>query len=149
MGAMLSLVVGLNLSGSFRAPQAAGDRLAASPCYSLSVAQKKRGARERKGRGKMAKAYWMTFYHSIRNPDALAEYAKLAASAIEAGGGRFLVRGMPAEIHEAGKKERVVVIEFPSLAQAKSTHDSAGYQAALKVLGDAAVRDMRFVEGLG
>jgi uncharacterized protein (DUF1330 family) len=96
----------------------------------------------------MAKAYWITFYRSIKNPDALAEYAKLAAPAIEAGGGRFLVRGIPGEVHEKGLKERVVVIEFPSLVHAKTTHDSAGYQAALKKLGDGAERDMRFVEGL-
>ena len=96
----------------------------------------------------MAKAYWITFYHSIKNPAALADYAKLAAPAIEAGGGKFLARSVAAEAHEAGKKERVVMIEFPSLQHAKAAHDSPGYQAALKVLGDAVVRDMRFVESL-
>jgi uncharacterized protein (DUF1330 family) len=34
----------------------------------------------------MAKAYWITFYRSIRNPDALAAYARLARPAIEAAG---------------------------------------------------------------
>ena len=43
----------------------------------------------------MAKAYWVATYRNISNPDALAEYAKLAAPAIQAGGGRFLARGMP------------------------------------------------------
>jgi uncharacterized protein (DUF1330 family) len=38
----------------------------------------------------MAKAYWVATYRNISNPDALAEYAKLAAPAIQAGGGRFL-----------------------------------------------------------
>jgi uncharacterized protein (DUF1330 family) len=96
----------------------------------------------------MAKAYWITFYHSIAKPDALAAYAKLATPAIEAGGGRFLARGVAAEAHEAGLKERVVVIEYPSLAHAKAAHDSPGYQAALKALGDGAKRDMRFIEAL-
>ena len=40
----------------------------------------------------MAKAYWIACYHAIKNPDALAAYAKLAAPAIQAAGGRFLVR---------------------------------------------------------
>ena len=31
----------------------------------------------------MAKAYWITCYRSIRNPDKLAAYAKLAAPAIQ------------------------------------------------------------------
>ena len=46
--------------------------------------------------GGMAKGYWITFYHSISNPAALAEYGKLAEAAIVEGGGRFLARGMPA-----------------------------------------------------
>ena len=45
-------------------------------------------------------------------------------------------------------KERVVVSEWPSLAQAIAAHDGPGYQAALKVLGDGAVRDVRMIEGL-
>src|SRR5256885_2168613 len=45
----------------------------------------------------MAKAYWVACYHSISNPEALAEYAKLAAPAIAAGGGRFLARGTAAK----------------------------------------------------
>ena len=41
----------------------------------------------------MAKAYWVATYFSISNPDALAEYAKLAGPAIAAAGGKFLARG--------------------------------------------------------
>ncbi|HSQ02875.1 MAG TPA: DUF1330 domain-containing protein [Burkholderiales bacterium] len=96
----------------------------------------------------MAKAYWMNFYHSIKNPDAMAAYAKLAGPAIQAAGGRFIVRGSPAKTYEAGLNQRVVVIEFDSVEKAIAAHDSPGYQAALKALGkDAAVRDIRIVEG--
>ena len=31
-----------------------------------------------------AQAYWIAFYRSVKNPDALAAYAKLAGPAIEA-----------------------------------------------------------------
>ena len=96
----------------------------------------------------MAKAYWIAFYRSIKNPDAFAAYAKLAVPAIQAGGGRFLVRGTPAKVYEAGINQRVVMIEFDSVAQAVTAHDSAGYQAALKALGDAADRDIRIVEAM-
>jgi uncharacterized protein (DUF1330 family) len=96
----------------------------------------------------MAKGYWLSAYRSLKNPDALAEYAKLAGPAIEAGGGRFLVRGMPQKIYEAGLAQRTVIIEFPSVAKAIETHDSPGYQAALKALGNAAERDLRIVEGV-
>ena len=96
----------------------------------------------------MAKAYWMAFYKSVKNPDQFAAYAKVAPAAIQAAGGKFLVRGAPAKTYELGLNQRVVVIEFPSVEKAVAAHDSAGYQAALKVLGDGVERDMRIVEGL-
>jgi uncharacterized protein (DUF1330 family) len=78
----------------------------------------------------------------------LAVYAKIAGPAIQASGGRFLVRGVPAKTYEAGINQRVVVIEFESVAQATAAHDSTEYQAALKALGDGADRDIRIVEGV-
>ena len=41
----------------------------------------------------MAKAYWVATYRSIKNPDALTAYAKLAGPALQAAGGRVLARG--------------------------------------------------------
>jgi uncharacterized protein (DUF1330 family) len=97
----------------------------------------------------MAKAYWIAFYHSIKNPDAFAAYAKIAPAAIQAAGGRFIVRGNPAKVYEIGMSQRVVMIEFDSLEQAIAAHDGAAYQAALKVLGkDSVERDLRIVESL-
>jgi uncharacterized protein (DUF1330 family) len=96
----------------------------------------------------MAKAYWVGTYRSISNPDALAEYAKIAGPSIIAGGGKFLVRGVPAKTYEAGLAQRTVVIEFDIVAAAIAAHDSAGYQAALKALGNGAERDIRIVEGV-
>jgi uncharacterized protein (DUF1330 family) len=95
----------------------------------------------------MAKAYWVTTYRKINDPDKMAAYAKLAGPAIGAGGGRFLVRGMPAKIYEAGLPERTVIIEFDSVTSAIATHDSPAYQKALDALGDGAERDIRIVEG--
>ena len=96
----------------------------------------------------MAKAYWVSCYRSISNPDALAAYAKLAGPALTAAGGRPLARGVAAKTYEAGLKERIVIIEFDSVAAAVAAHDSPGYQAALKVFNNAAERDFRIVEGL-
>ncbi|MBM3357185.1 MAG: DUF1330 domain-containing protein [Betaproteobacteria bacterium] len=97
----------------------------------------------------MAKAYWIAFYRSIKNPDALAAYAKLAGPAVQAGGGRFLARGNPGKVYEMGISQRVVVIEFESVAQAIAAHDSSAYQEALKALGQGNVeRELRIVEGV-
>jgi uncharacterized protein (DUF1330 family) len=95
----------------------------------------------------MAKAYWISCYRSISNPDALAAYAKMAGPAIQGAGGRFLVRGTPAKTYEQGLNQRTVVVEWESLAKAIEVHDGPAYQAALKALGNAAERDFRIVEG--
>jgi uncharacterized protein (DUF1330 family) len=96
----------------------------------------------------MAKAYWIAFYRAVKDPDALGAYAKLAGPALQDAGGRFLARGMPAKVYEAGLNQRTVVVEFDSVAQAIAAHDSPGYQEALRVLGSNAVeRELRIVEG--
>jgi uncharacterized protein (DUF1330 family) len=38
--------------------------------------------------------------------------------------------------------------EFPSVEQANAAYNSPAYQAALKALGDGAVRDLRIVAGV-
>ena len=96
----------------------------------------------------MAKAYWITFYREILDPGKLAAYAKLAGPSIEAGGGRFLARGIPAKTYEEGLSERTVLIEFDSIEHAISVHDSASYQEALAALEGGVVRDLRIVAGI-
>jgi uncharacterized protein (DUF1330 family) len=96
----------------------------------------------------MAKAYWVVCYREIKDPAKLAAYAKLAGPAIEAGGGRMLLRGTAVKAYEAGQLERTVVIEFDSVEHAISVHDSPAYQAALKALEGGVVRDMRVVPGV-
>jgi len=96
----------------------------------------------------MAKGYWVVCYHSIDNPDKLAAYAKLAGPALEAAGARYLARANAAKAYENGIMQRTVLIEFDSVQKAIAAHDSPGYQAALKALGDTVKRDMRIVEGL-
>ena len=96
----------------------------------------------------MAKAYWISAYREIIDPDKLAAYAKLAGPAIEAGGGRFLARGMPSNVYEQGVMERTVIIEFDSLEKALAAHDSPAYKAALAALAGGVVRDLRILPGV-
>ena len=96
----------------------------------------------------MAKAYWVACYRAVKNPDALAEYAKLAGPAIVAAGGKFIVRGMPAKVYEAGINQRTVIIEFASVEAAIAAHDSPAYQAAMKKLEGAVEREIRIVPGV-
>ena len=96
----------------------------------------------------MAKAYLILCYHSVSDDAALQEYARLALPAIQAAGGRYLARGLPAKTYERGLNQRTVLIEFESVQRAITAHDSPGYQEALKALGNAAQRDVRIVEGV-
>ena len=94
------------------------------------------------------KGYLVSAYRSIKDPDKLAAYAKLAGPAFAKHGAKYLARGDAAQAYEAGIKQRIVIVEFESVAKAVEAHDSPEYQAALKVLGNAVERDLRIVEGL-
>jgi uncharacterized protein (DUF1330 family) len=96
----------------------------------------------------MPKAYWITFYREVKDPDKLAAYAKLAGPATAPFGSKYLARGTAAAAYESGVIQRVVVTEFDSVEKAKAAHDSPAYQAAVKVLDDGAVRDVRIIEGM-
>jgi uncharacterized protein (DUF1330 family) len=96
----------------------------------------------------MPKAYWISAYRAVKDPDKLAAYAKLAGPALTASGGRFLARGEPAKVYELGLKQRTVLIEFESVEHAVAAHDSPAYQAALAALGDGAEREIRIIEGV-
>jgi uncharacterized protein (DUF1330 family) len=94
------------------------------------------------------KGYWVSAYRSVKDPDKVAAYAKLAGPALAKYNAKFLARGDAANAYEAGIKSRIVIIEFESVARANEAHDSPEYQAALKVFDHAAERDLRVVEGL-
>ena len=96
----------------------------------------------------MKKGYWIVAYRSILDESALKEYGKLAIPAIEAGGGKALIRTSEVEPRESGMNQRVVVMEFENFEKAIATYNSAAYQAALQVLGSAVERDFRIVEGV-
>lgn len=92
-------------------------------------------------------AYWVSTYVEVSDTDKLAAYAALAGPALTEAGGRFLARGNPVRVYEAGRDTRTVLVEFDSVEAAVAAHDSPAYQEALAALGDGAVRDLRIVPG--
>lgn len=96
----------------------------------------------------MAKAYWINTFRSISDVVRLEAYIALAGPAMRQGGGRFLARGTPAAAFESGTIERTTLIEFDSVEQAVAVYESPAYQEALRVLGDAAIRDLRIIEAI-
>ena len=76
----------------------------------------------------MPKGYWVTIYRKISDPQKLAAYAELAPKATAPFGGKYLARGTAANAYEAGLKDRIVISEFPSVAQARAAYESDGLQ---------------------
>jgi len=84
----------------------------------------------------------------VTDPAKYETYKALSPAALAAFGGRFLVRGGAHETLEGpAETHRLVVVEFPSLEQAKACYDSAQYQAAKAEREGAAEMQMVVVEG--
>jgi len=96
----------------------------------------------------MPKGYWVSVYRTISDPEKLAAYNELARAAVQAFGGRTLIRGGRVAAYDAGIAERTILVEFDSFEQAVAARESAAYQQALDALADAVERDFRIVEGV-
>jgi uncharacterized protein (DUF1330 family) len=76
------------------------------------------------------------------------QYTKATPAAIEKFGGRFIVRGGETITFEGPTETgRLVVIEFPSLDQAKAFYNSEEYAKAKKLREGAATGQFLAVEG--
>lgn len=70
----------------------------------------------------------------VLEPEPYEEYRRRVPATLAPYGGRFIVRGGASETLEGTwSPQRVVVIEFPSVAQAKAWHASAEYQEILPI----------------
>ena len=86
----------------------------------------------------------------IRDPQAYQEYAEGVPATIGRYGGRYLVRGGAVETKEgAWAPQRVVVLEFPTMDQARKWYGSTEYAPLLAIRLKAATANLVFVEGVG
>lgn len=66
----------------------------------------------------------------VTDPGGFEEYRKQVPATVQKYGGRFLVRGGAMEVIEGDwRPKRVVVLEFPSMEQARRWYDSEEYRA--------------------
>lgn len=85
---------------------------------------------------------------SVTDPDEYAKYKLLTPAAIEAYGGKFIVRGGDHHVLEgAADDRRVVVLEFPTSVAARAFYNSPEYIEARMVRSGAAEMHMIVVEG--
>lgn len=86
----------------------------------------------------------MTVNDAVR----IEEYRKLAGASVAAHGGKFLVRGGRCEILDGDwSPQRMVLIEFPGMEQAKGWRASPDYRKACEIRDRAATTRMVLVEG--
>lgn len=94
----------------------------------------------------MAKGYWVAFA-DVTDPEGYKAYVAANAAAFRKYGARFLIRGGASETPEGQARSRVVVIEFPSHADALACYRSPEYAAALALRQGRAIIDLVIVEG--
>ena len=85
----------------------------------------------------------------VHNAAEFETYRTIAAQTIAQYGGRYLVRGGPAELAEgAPPPKTIIVVEFPSMQRLREWYASPEYAEALKVRATALERRLTFVEGV-
>lgn len=85
----------------------------------------------------------------ITDPDRFEQYKAASPATVQAGGGRFVVRGGELAVLEGDwQPSRLVVLEFEDLAAARAWYDSETYQQAKKLRDGAAGLRMVAVQGV-
>jgi len=104
------------------------------------------------GERRMASIWFMPAYLIARvqvtDWSRYREYTKATPAAIERFGGRFIARGGETVTLEGPEETgRVVVIEFPTLDQARAFYSSEEYTCARKLREGAATGQFVLIEG--
>lgn len=86
----------------------------------------------------------------VNEPKLYDEYRKMVPATVQKYGGRFLVRGGAVDSREGGwNPARFVVLEFPTMEQARKWYASPEYAPALALRRKAASTKLILVEGVG
>ena len=85
----------------------------------------------------------------VTDAKVFEEYRALVPATVQQYGGRFLVRGGKMETMEGNRPfTRLVVIEFPSMEQAKRWYDSEEYRRPKEIRFRSARTDVTLAEGV-
>jgi uncharacterized protein (DUF1330 family) len=86
---------------------------------------------------------------NVQDAAAFEEYRRQVPATIAKHGGRYVVRGGHVErLEGAWNPTRLVVLEFPSMAEARRWYDSEEYRAPKALRMTCAVTDVILVEGV-
>jgi len=93
-------------------------------------------------------AYAIFIRERTRDQAALDTYSPLAGASLEGHTAKVLAAYGPQVTVEGAESEGTVIVEFPSLAEAKAWYDSPAYRAAREHRFRGADYRALFVEGL-
>jgi uncharacterized protein (DUF1330 family) len=86
---------------------------------------------------------------NVTDMEQYKEYMKLTPAILEKFGGRFIARGGETVVLEGPEeKNRMVLIEFPSLERVVEFYNSDEYQAAIEVRRNAAIASFIALDGV-
>lgn len=94
----------------------------------------------------MIKGYWVA-HVDVSDPEAYKAYVAANAAPFARFGAKFLVRGGKGDVVEGAFRQKVVVLEFPSVEAARACYDSPEYQAAKALRAPASAADLVIIEG--
>jgi uncharacterized protein (DUF1330 family) len=85
----------------------------------------------------------------VTDPVAYEDYRRQVPAVIAKYGGRYLVRGGAATLHEgSATPQRLVILEFENMAKLRAFYDSAEYAPLLAIRSRASKSRLLSVEGV-
>jgi uncharacterized protein (DUF1330 family) len=85
----------------------------------------------------------------VTDPEAYEQYRSQVPATIAAYGGRYIVRGGAIDTLEGeAVTERVVILEFPDMAQLKAWYQSAAYRPLIEIRKRSTHSKLFAIEGV-
>jgi uncharacterized protein (DUF1330 family) len=85
----------------------------------------------------------------VTNWEEYKEYLKVGPGTLAQYGGKFIARnGEKATLEGPEETRRLVILEFPSLAEAKAWYNSMEYQDAKKLRAGASIGSLVAIDGV-
>ena len=83
-------------------------------------------------------AYLIAETRNVRDPELMKEYVELAVADTEAAGGKVVAMGPGGTLEGDWEPERLVVVEFESMAALKAWYESPSYRKLIPMRQKAA-----------
>lgn len=94
-------------------------------------------------------AYGFAHLRNRRPHPEILEYLERIQATLDPFAGRFLVHGPPAEVVEGDWPGSMVLLEFPTMEQARAWYHSPAYQAIKYLRSDHIDGDLVLIDGVG